>query len=227
MKKLTYLFYAILLVCSSNVFASTINVSDVDGGWQNSIPSVTITNGDPTSTASWGTSTGYGRSSYVFTALIPPPQSVVLPPSPSAWIQLGNFTHNNMPVTGTSLDSIDLSLTIDFTIDGSVFNKTFIYSFDHTETPNSGSDPRDIVKINPPSSGVFSLDGVLYTLELSFWLNNSPTGTFYTNENASNIAAIYGRFTSENTPVPEPISMILFGTGIVGVGGYIRRKLKK
>jgi hypothetical protein len=31
---------------------------------------------------------------------------------------------------------------------------------------------------------------------------------------------------SEQQPVPEPISMLLFGTGLVGIGGYVRRKLK-
>ena len=38
--------------------------------------------------------------------------------------------------------------------------------------------------------------------------------------------ALYGTL-EEGQPIPEPVSMLLFGTGLVGVGGYIRRKLKK
>lgn len=43
-------------------------------------------------------------------------------------------------------------------------------------------------------------------------------------------ARIYYAYTYDDTPappVPEPISMLLFGTGIVGIGGYIRKKLKQ
>jgi len=29
------------------------------------------------------------------------------------------------------------------------------------------------------------------------------------------------------TPIPEPVSMLLFGTGLVGIGGYMRKKFKQ
>ena len=44
--------------------------------------------------------------------------------------------------------------------------------------------------------------------------------------NDSQPNAQYFDLIQTNVPIPEPVSMLLFGTGLIGVGGYVKRKLK-
>ena len=86
--------------------------------------------------------------------------------------KLGDFTHVNMPVSSfySSLDYVTVELKFDVIVNGTTHTLTGQFKLDHTETPNNGPHPDDIIEIQPVSGsgGTVLPDG-----SLKFVLNNA------------------------------------------------------
>lgn len=246
MKKLCLSSFALIMVLflTNAAFATIIVVDSVSASWSNNqpnpgVPPIVITPPPPgpTDTIRWGTpASAAGQSGYDFTAQ--KPVALIDVPPTSQWLDFGDFVHINQPITGDPLTSVVLTLLLDLTVGGTPVNGiSFNYTFHHEETPNAfpcdygatNGPCDDRVTIDYPSAGTFLVAGVLYTLELGFMDNPGDPiiNTFVTGEGLDSEADLFGRFTANLTPVPEPATMLLLGSGLLGLAGYGRKKLFK
>jgi len=192
------------IAAASPAAAGVVVFSNVSAAWSNPAPGsgISIANGSPTSTASWGTPTlGTKKSSYTFTGNGAVTDDLVSGGSDGPF-QLGEFQHNNWPITGTSLTSIKLAFKADITVDGqSAGTKTFDFIFSHDETPNNGTNGvckyggtpgsgintygcADQVSVESNSlNNMFVVGNDTYTLEIAgFFANGVLTENFLTKE---------------------------------------------
>ncbi|WP_299846362.1 THxN family PEP-CTERM protein [uncultured Roseovarius sp.] len=229
---------AVVAVAATAGSAATLTINSVTGVWENANPAAGIS-GVGTNEISWGNPTnGNNKSRYRFDGAAPPPFIA----NEGSAFSLGKFTHFNNPITGTSLLSANLKVTINVAGVGDI-NSTF--SFAHTETPN-GANPcanggaqgagvningcADLVQatLNLASTDVFQIGGIDYVFDVSGFLNGgSLLDKFWTKEKAANMAELQGAFvTRDSVVIPLPAAGWLLIGGL-GVLGAVKRRSKK
>lgn len=203
---------------------ATITFVSVDATWHSptdNVPGVqpgdpVITNGSPTSSINWGTTSGTPQSGYDFTTALPPPFTL---PGPIPFFSLGTFTHRNFAVGDPSLTSVQLDVDLVLDIDGVLTGPmTFSYTFNHEETPNNlspcpyptppGEGCTDRVQIvASPAPTTFQVAGVDYTLSMNFLVNGSPVDEYITREGGTtNSSGLVGDF--EEPPAPPGTAIV-------------------
>ena len=218
-KMLTRLVLAVSVMASLGVVpATTASAADITfvsvvGTWRDPVdtgdgdPSGTpvIDNSDPAiASVSWGTTTGQ-QSGYDFIPTLPPTFTL---PGPIPYFSLGTFQHRNFVVGRPWLVSAELDVELTLDIDGVLTGPLyFTFTLNHDETPNNldpcpyptppGDGCTDRVQIvASPIPTTFNVDGVDYTLEMSFLDNGSPVDEFITAEGDTvNSSGLVGEFT--------------------------------
>ena len=195
---------------------------------------------------SWGIPYGSGgpQSAYGWAA-----NNTISPVTVGEEFVLGTFTHYNNPLLSSfnnndvkaSITSVNLNLqfgTFENVLTPGPLTFDLTFEFLHNETPavNNGPNPPDIVNITGPTyNNEFAFEGEIYYFSLLGFKDGDYKNTLWleTAEGENTSRELYAIITSIPIPpptpneIPEPGSILLLGTGIVGLGFVVRRKLVK
>jgi len=186
-----------------------------------------VVQGIGSSTFSWGNGSSGGLPSsleFAGTSFISVAEDVQF--------QVGTLNFFNGIIEGGSgADSATLDISLMFSEIGKV---DFSYSLNMVNTPNTGNADHNADYVYLPTAypGTgFKEGGIEYTLTLGFGTVDrdgfSTISQFHVFEKGNANAQLMGTITSDVAPVPEPATMLLFGTGMAGLAGYRRRQQAK
>src|SRR5262245_59988143 len=220
------LAFALLFVATRAAAQAQVTFTSAVANWHDptdNVPGVqpgdpVITNGVPTSSISWGTTSGTPQSGYDVTITIPDPLK----------FPVATFSHRNFAVSDPSLTSVQLDIVLDFTVDGVQTGPlTFTFTFNHEETPNNqvpcpyptppGEGCTDRVTfVDMPQPTTFTVGGKTYTMGMTFLdSNGNPVSEFITREGGVvNTAKLDGSFVL----VPPVLEVTKSGPATMTVG---------
>ncbi|NTV71319.1 MAG: type I secretion C-terminal target domain-containing protein, partial [Azonexaceae bacterium] len=214
------------------VDVDTIVINSLQAGWVNPVflsgtsqTSQTNTDSDSyTDKLLWGDpASGSGQSGYTLVDNTGFASATGTAVHSGELFKLADFNHLNWPIYSNSstLDSVTLTMSMNVLINGISTPINFTVLLDHTETPNSGADPRDIITL-PTQDVTVTLDGQDYVFRLEGFKNagGQIVNTIYTDEQATNPFGIYGSVNTVD-PLPSVSGSVGGDIGADGLGAVV------
>jgi hypothetical protein len=228
-----------LLAMPGMAAAAPITFSNVAGSWQNADPAANATYANVAGSGAdfvhWGgTGNNATDSGYTFD-----PVDGTITPVLDQLFALGTFTHQNQPIpSGSSITSIDYAFSLSTNgVPNSLFD---VFSFTHDETPNSTpcAYPSTTPCADRVTVGSVNLNSLILVGPDQYYFNLfgfstdgglTTSASFISQEGGNNSAVLYGKVTSQPiinplSSVPEPGSMLLLGSGLLGVARYAKKR---